>query len=89
MFSTDAGREELAASAGFNRLVIAALHPDHTYAGMEEVQAELSAKVMELAPHNIGKDKVCVSFLFIFYLKLIVIFRLCVICVREDNDCDI
>ena len=58
LFSTDSGRNELVASAGFNRLVIATLHPDHIYDGMEEVKAELSTKVLQLAPHNLGKDQV-------------------------------
>lgn len=44
------GRKQLAASAGFRRLITVALHRDQHYEGMESIQAELSGKVMELAP---------------------------------------
>lgn len=44
------GRRQLAASAGFGRLVTVALHREQRYEGMASIQAELSGKVMELAP---------------------------------------
>ncbi|XP_058516653.1 eEF1A lysine and N-terminal methyltransferase isoform X2 [Ochotona princeps] len=44
------GRKQLAASAGFRRLVTVALHRGQQYEGMESIQAELSARVLELAP---------------------------------------
>nr|XP_006128863.2 methyltransferase-like protein 13 [Pelodiscus sinensis] len=50
LFGTEAGGRQLAASAGFRRLVTVALHRDQHYAGMEGIQAQLSGKVMELAP---------------------------------------
>ncbi|XP_048353479.1 eEF1A lysine and N-terminal methyltransferase isoform X1 [Sphaerodactylus townsendi] len=50
LFGTEEGRKQLAASAGFRRLVTVALHRDQHYEGMETIQAELSEKVMELAP---------------------------------------
>ena len=58
MFSTDEGREQLALSAGFSRLVIVCLHPHHVYGGIEEVKAELSSKVMELAPPGVVSSRV-------------------------------
>ena len=50
MFSTDAGRLQLSSSAGFDRLVVVSLHRNHAYTDLDSIQAELSAKVMELAP---------------------------------------
>ncbi|XP_061439972.1 eEF1A lysine and N-terminal methyltransferase [Rhineura floridana] len=50
LFGTEEGRKQLAASAGFWRLVTVALHRDQHYASMGAIQAELSEKVMELAP---------------------------------------
>lgn len=44
------GRKQLAASAGFRRLITVALHRGQQYDSMDGVQAELSARVMELAP---------------------------------------
>ncbi|XP_073903584.1 eEF1A lysine and N-terminal methyltransferase isoform X3 [Castor canadensis] len=44
------GRKQLAASAGFRRLITVALHRGQQYDGMDSIQAELSARVMELAP---------------------------------------
>ncbi|KAM6218574.1 eEF1A lysine and N-terminal methyltransferase isoform 2-T2 [Rhynchocyon petersi] len=53
LFSTEEGRKQLAASAGFRRLVTVALHRGQQYEGMDSIQAELSARVMELAPAEI------------------------------------
>ncbi|XP_006277644.1 eEF1A lysine and N-terminal methyltransferase [Alligator mississippiensis] len=50
LFGMEEGRKQLAASAGFRRLITVALHRDQHYEGMESIQAELSGKVMELAP---------------------------------------
>ncbi|XP_043820370.1 eEF1A lysine and N-terminal methyltransferase [Dromiciops gliroides] len=50
LFGTEEGRKQLAASAGFRRLITVALHRDQQYQGMDSIQAELSGKVMELAP---------------------------------------
>lgn len=50
LFGTEEGRRQLAASAGFRRLVTVALHREQHYEGMAGIQTELSGKVMELAP---------------------------------------
>ena len=55
MFSTDAGRKTLSVSAGFERLVVVALSREHEYTDMDSIKAELSSKVMELAPSSYRK----------------------------------
>lgn len=50
LFGMEDGRKQLAASAGFRRLITVALHRGQQYENMESIQAELSARVMELAP---------------------------------------
>lgn len=50
LFGTEEGRKQLAVSAGFWRLVTVALHRNQHYDNMGAIQAELSEKVMELAP---------------------------------------
>ncbi|XP_027724399.1 methyltransferase-like protein 13 [Vombatus ursinus] len=50
LFGMEEGRKQLAASAGFRRLITVALHRDQQYQGMDSIQAELSGKIMELAP---------------------------------------
>ncbi|XP_055480658.1 eEF1A lysine and N-terminal methyltransferase [Psammomys obesus] len=50
LFGMEEGRKQLAASAGFRRLVTVALHRGQQYDSMESIQAELSTRVMELAP---------------------------------------
>ncbi|XP_023366553.1 methyltransferase-like protein 13 isoform X2 [Otolemur garnettii] len=50
LFGMEEGRKQLAASAGFRRLVTVALHRGQQYESMDTIQAELSARVMELAP---------------------------------------
>ncbi|XP_045403321.1 eEF1A lysine and N-terminal methyltransferase [Lemur catta] len=50
LFGMEEGRKQLAASAGFRRLITVALHRGQQYKGMDTIQAELSARVMELAP---------------------------------------
>ncbi|XP_033642864.1 eEF1A lysine and N-terminal methyltransferase-like [Asterias rubens] len=64
MFCTDRGRETLAVSAGFQRLLVVSLHRDHSYTNMDAIKAELSSKVMELAPPGM-QDNVQVPFLSI------------------------
>lgn len=50
LFGTEEGWKQLAVSACFRRLVVVALHRGQSYKGMEGIQAELSARVLELAP---------------------------------------
>ncbi|EHB17542.1 Methyltransferase-like protein 13 [Heterocephalus glaber] len=50
LFGMEEGRKQLAASAGFRRLITVALHRGQQYDSMDSIQAELSARVMELAP---------------------------------------
>ncbi|XP_069867250.1 eEF1A lysine and N-terminal methyltransferase-like [Dipodomys merriami] len=50
LFGTEEGRKQLAASAGFRRLITVSLHRGQRYDGMDSIQAELSASVMELVP---------------------------------------
>ncbi|XP_074987558.1 eEF1A lysine and N-terminal methyltransferase isoform X2 [Caretta caretta] len=57
LFGTEAGRKQLAASAGFRRLITVALHRGQHYEGMEGIQAELSGKVMELAPPGLPSQQ--------------------------------
>lgn len=52
IFSTEAGRTQLSASAGYERLVVVCLNRDHTYSGLDMIKSELSSKVMELAPQG-------------------------------------
>ncbi|KAK3516608.1 hypothetical protein QTP70_021942 [Hemibagrus guttatus] len=50
LYGSAEGRTQLAASANFRRLIIAAMHRDQEYKDMQAVQSELSPMVMELAP---------------------------------------
>ena len=50
MFSSDAGRQQLSESASFERLVVVTLDRNHSYTDLDTIKAELSTKVMELAP---------------------------------------
>ena len=43
-------------SAGFERLLVVTLHREHSYNSLDEVKAELSDKVLELAPPNVAKQ---------------------------------
>lgn len=64
LFGSREGRRQLAASAGFGRLVVATLHRGQDYAGgMEAVQAELSGPVMQLAPPGLSSRRQQVPFL--------------------------
>jgi len=55
MFASSKGRvEQLAASARFKRLIIVALNRNHNYeGGMQQIQDELSEKVMDFAPKGL------------------------------------
>ncbi|KAI4892567.1 hypothetical protein NFI96_024732 [Prochilodus magdalenae] len=50
LYGSAEGRSQLASSAKFRRLIIAAMHRDQVYEDMQAVQSELSPMVMELAP---------------------------------------
>ncbi|KAH9503388.1 eEF1A lysine and N-terminal methyltransferase [Bulinus truncatus] len=50
LFSTDKGRQHLLDNAGFQRLVVVTLNRGHEYESLDAIKAELSNKVMELAP---------------------------------------
>ncbi|KAK3697598.1 hypothetical protein RRG08_033328 [Elysia crispata] len=52
LFSTDKGRLHLQESAGFQRMVVVSLNRGHSFENMEAIKAELSGKVMELAPSD-------------------------------------
>lgn len=52
MFCTEAGNFVLSKQAGFSRLIIAHLNHGHIFADLEGVKAQLSQKVIELAPVN-------------------------------------
>lgn len=56
LYSTKNGQNELSEKAGFQRLVIASLNRGHHYEGMEQIQEELSNRVLDLAPNNLPKD---------------------------------
>lgn len=62
LFGSEEGRNHLAKSAGFERLVVVSLSRHHTYVDMESVKQELSLKVMELAPPGY-KEGVQIPFL--------------------------
>ncbi|XP_076821478.1 eEF1A lysine and N-terminal methyltransferase-like [Clavelina lepadiformis] len=65
LFSSPKGRLEVAKNAQFKRLAIVALSRDHVYeGGMQQIQKELSLKVMELAPASLD-DNYKVPFLSI------------------------
>ncbi|XP_031574018.1 eEF1A lysine and N-terminal methyltransferase-like [Actinia tenebrosa] len=56
-FASQEGQKELAATAKFQRLIIASLHRGHKYENIETIKKELSAKVMELAPDGVINEK--------------------------------
>lgn len=57
LFSSDPGRLQLAESAGFERLVVVAMHRGHTYSNLEAVKEEVSAKAVELVQHGLPQGK--------------------------------
>ena len=56
MFSTDEGRSDLQRSAGYERLLVVTLHREHVFDSLDSIKAELSEKVLELAPRNVAKQ---------------------------------
>ena len=46
----------MAESAQFKRLVFVSLSREHEYHGMQQIQDELSTKVMELAPISLPRS---------------------------------
>ena len=61
LFSTTAGRIQVADNVSFSRLVIVTLHRNHTYESLDAIKAELSSKVLELAPPGLGKQQVIIK----------------------------
>ena len=61
LFSTDDGRLQLAQSAQCQRLVVVTLHRNQDYLSIDDIQAELTAKVLELSPAGLGKTKVRIN----------------------------
>lgn len=59
LFSTFEGRKELSTSVAYQRLLVVTLSRGHIYLNVDEVKAELSAKVMEVAPPNTSEKDVC------------------------------
>lgn len=57
MFSTEEGAAELAGGAGFSRLILVALGRGHNFDSTTQVQEELNAKIMELAPETLGSNE--------------------------------
>ncbi len=52
-FGTRLGRQELVAQAQYQRLIIVYLNRAHTYANLDSILAELSPKIIELAPKGL------------------------------------
>lgn len=50
LYSSSEGRQQIAGSANFKRLIIVSMHRNQEYTDLEAVQSELSPMVMELAP---------------------------------------
>ena len=58
LFSSDAGRRQVADSAGFERLVIVTLHRGHTYqGGVGGVKEEVGGRVVELVQAGVPPGK--------------------------------
>lgn len=56
MFSCDEGRSALQQNAGFERLLVVLLSRELEFSSLDEVKAELSTKVLELAPPDVQKQ---------------------------------
>lgn len=52
-FGTKLGRQELVSQAKYQRLVIVYLNRAHTYENLDTILAELSPKIIELAPKGL------------------------------------
>lgn len=57
MFATEEGAAELAGGAGFSRLILVALGRGHQFDSTTQVQEELNAKILELAPETLGANE--------------------------------
>ena len=57
LFSTEAGRRQLALSAGFQRLVVVTLHREHRYGSVEEVKEEIATRALELGQDGLPQLK--------------------------------
>ncbi|KAM8930338.1 eEF1A lysine and N-terminal methyltransferase isoform 2-T2 [Pelodytes ibericus] len=57
LFGSEPGRRQLAGSVGFRRLIIVGLHRDQQYESLEAIKAELSTKVLELAPPGLPNNQ--------------------------------
>ena len=57
LFSSDAGRLQLAESAAVERLVVVTMHRGHTYSSLEQVKEEVSAKAVELIQSGLPPGK--------------------------------
>lgn len=57
MISTEVGKFQLSAQAGYSRLIIITLSHGHKFDSIETVKNELSPKVIELAPKNCSNYK--------------------------------
>ena len=56
LFSTREGRSQLADSTQVGRLLVVHLNREHHYTNQEQIQAELSGYVMELAPYDLPSN---------------------------------
>ena len=54
LFASEKGRCDLAKMAGFDRLAVISTHRGHLYGDLEDVQQELSLKVLQLAPPGLS-----------------------------------
>lgn len=77
LYSTKNGQNELSEKAGFQRLVIASLNRGHHYEGMEQIQEELSNKVLDLAPNNLPKETkvIYLYYIFIYLVKFTLLYK--------------
>ena len=57
LFSSDAGRLQLAESAGYERLVVVTMHRSHTYPNLADVKEEVSTKAVELLQQGLPYGK--------------------------------
>ena len=52
--------------AGFERLAVISTYREHSYGNLDDIQQELSSKVLQLAPPNLkASTKVKLEFLFL------------------------
>ena len=56
LFSCDEGRRALQQNAGYERLLVVLLSRELEFTSLDEVKAELSTKVLELAPFDVQKQ---------------------------------